>query len=80
MLLRAEVDDARRRVVVTLAGEVTGPAYVDWLLALLRGRPAAGGYDFIYDLHGYQGRVGHDDIADLARATPRWWARPTAAR
>jgi hypothetical protein len=66
MTLQAEVDDARRRVTVTAAGEVTGPAYVDWLMALLGSRPALGGYDFIYDLQDYRGRVGHDDIAVLA--------------
>ena len=38
------------------------------LLDLLATQPATRGYDFIYDLAGYQGRVAHDDIARLAPA------------
>ena len=70
-MIRSELDHVRRRVLVTLAGDVTGPDYVRWLLDLLAADPALGGYDFIYDLHGYEGRVGHDDIAALA---PRYAA------
>lgn len=70
-MIRTSVDAARRRVVVTLAGEVTGPGYVAWTLDLLAAQPALGGYDFVYDLHAYQGRVSHDDIAAMA---PRYAA------
>jgi hypothetical protein len=65
------LDHPRRRVLLTLTGEISGPHYVAWLLDLLASRPELGGYDFIYDLLGYQGRVGHDDVAALA---PRYAA------
>ncbi|MBX9702432.1 MAG: hypothetical protein K2X74_23545 [Acetobacteraceae bacterium] len=42
-----------------------------WMLDLLSVEPEVGGYDFIYDLTGYQGRISHDDIAALA---PRYAA------
>lgn len=70
-MIEARTDHARRRVTVVLTGDVTGPDYVAWLLGLLAAEPALGGYDFLYDLRGYQGRVSHDDIAAMA---PRYAA------
>ena len=64
-------DPARRRVVVALRGDVTGQDYVGWLLGLLAAEPVLAGYDFIYDLQAYAGRISHDDIAALA---PRYAA------
>ena len=56
---------------MALAGDVSGQDYVTWLLDLLSADPALGGYDFIYDLQTYEGRISHDDIAALA---PRYAA------
>jgi hypothetical protein len=70
-MIESWTDHAQRRVVVAVAGDVTGPDYVGWLLDLLAAEPALGGYDFIYDLQGYEGRITHDDIAALA---PRYAA------
>lgn len=64
-------DHARRLVVVALTGDVSGPDYVTWLVDLLSAEPVLRGYDFIYDLQGYGGRISHDDIAGLA---PRYAA------
>jgi hypothetical protein len=70
-MIEAAIDHARRRVTVLPTGEVTGEAYTAWLLELLETQPVLGGYDFIYDLHAYLGRVTHDDIAAMA---PRYAA------
>ena len=70
-MLRAEVDHALGRVLWIASGDVSGPEYVAWTMDLLSAQPEIGGYDFIYDLLLYEGRVGHDDIAGLA---PRYAA------
>ncbi len=65
------VDQARRRAIITLMGDVGGPDYTDWFMDQLHRNPALGGYDHILDLRGYAGRIGHDDYACLA---PRYAA------
>lgn len=70
-MIEGWTDHARRRVVVSVAGDVSGTDYVTWLLDLLAAEPVVGGYDFIYDLQAYEGRISHDDIAAMA---PRYAA------
>ena len=70
-MLRAEVDHRLGRVLWIASGDVSGPEYVAWTMDLLTAQPVLGGYDYIYDLLLYEGRVGHDDIAGLA---PRYAA------
>lgn len=70
-MIEGWTDHARRRVVVAIAGDVSGADYVTWLLDLLAAEPVVGGYDFIYDLQAYAGRISHDDIAVMA---PRYAA------
>lgn len=65
------IDHARHRIVVALVGDVSGPDYTSWVLERLTAEPVVAGYDFIYDLHAYHGRISHDDIAALA---PRYAA------
>jgi hypothetical protein len=70
-MIESWTDHARRRVVVALLGDVSGPDYVAWLMDRLTTRPELSGYDFIYDMQAYQGRISHDDIAEMA---PRYAA------
>lgn len=70
-MIETWTDHARRRVVVAMAGDITGADYVGWLLDLLAAEPAVSGYDFVYDLLAYEGRISHDDIAAMA---PRYAA------
>lgn len=71
-MIESWTDHARRRVVLALTGDVSGPDYVAWLMDALTAEPVLGGYDFVYDLLAYEGRISHDDIAALA---PRYAAQ-----
>lgn len=56
-----------RRLELTFAGEVDGPAYRRCMTEWLQRHPNAVSADWVYDLRNYRGTVSHDDVMAFVR-------------
>lgn len=72
------VDDAMRRVFVTIGGPATGPQVAGPVSDLFLSRPELTAYDMLYDIREYNGDVSADDIEPIVDAYAA--ARPDPAR
>lgn len=57
----------KRRLELTFAGEVDGPAYRRCMAEWLQRHPDAVAADWVYDLRHYRGSISHDDVLAFVR-------------
>lgn len=67
-MISARLDPASDALVIALSGPVSGEAYVDFMLDLVRTRPETMARDRIYDLRAYEGSIAHQDLRRLGEA------------
>lgn len=60
------IDSERRLTSYRFWGPVTGPEFVETMVAILRSHPEVADYDAICDLTDYTGDVGVDEMASVA--------------
>ena len=62
------VDDARKRIDVTISGPISGRRVGKTVSQLFIDRPELTAYDMLYDLRGYTGDVEAEHVEPIARA------------
>lgn len=77
---RIEIDDARRRVVMTSGFDVRSRDMIDAMIDLVLEAPERADHDFIIDLRESYGDGSHDDVVRAAEIFRAWGAGVRAAR
>ena len=72
-MLSVVLDDQKRRVTLTLDGDIAGSELVRRKIAIAEHSAT---YDYVYDMRHYTGRLTHDDIDHLAKS----WAQLVRGR
>ena len=76
MGIRHDMDEARRRVVVTLDDGTTGAEAADFIVGLVGARPELRGWDWINDVRGTDGEAHASDVTRVAAAFAGGGAAP----
>ena len=66
MTIHQHIDEARRRVTLTLTGDVRGHTFLREFTALVEGRPELVNFDYLFDMMDYVGDIGAADVAPVA--------------
>ena len=67
-MVELSVDDALRRIYVTIRGAVAGPPVAQAVARMFLDRPELTAFDMLYDISAYTGSVEASDIEPIAVA------------